>query len=62
MVDSGGTVQYEQVAHHPGDRTHGNDVRYVIRDGFEDSFGGQRPSPASHTGYPPESAPRPVFV
>ena len=39
VIDSEGTVQYEQVADHPGDRTHGNFVRYFIRGGFEDPFG-----------------------
>ncbi|WP_152040062.1 peroxiredoxin family protein [Salinigranum salinum] len=39
VVDDDGTVQYEQVADHPGDRTHGNFVRYFIRGGFADPFG-----------------------
>jgi peroxiredoxin len=38
VVDSDGVVRYEQVADHPGDRTHGNFVRYFIRGGFEDPF------------------------
>ena len=40
VIDSDGNVQYEQVADHPGDRTHGNFVRYFIRGGFEDPFDG----------------------
>ncbi|PSP62435.1 peroxiredoxin [Halobacteriales archaeon QH_8_64_26] len=40
VIDSEGTVQYEQIADHPGDRTHGNFVRYFIRGGFENPFDG----------------------
>jgi peroxiredoxin len=40
VVDSDGVVRYEQVADHPADRTHGNFVRYFIRNGFEDPFSG----------------------
>ena len=36
VVDGDGTVRYEQVADHPADRTHGNWVRYFVRNGFED--------------------------
>jgi peroxiredoxin len=39
IVDADGTVQYEQVAGHPGDRTYGNFVRYFIRGGFAAPFG-----------------------
>jgi len=38
VVDEDGTVRYEQVAEHPGDRTYGNWVRYYIRNGYEDPF------------------------
>ncbi|MFC7028739.1 peroxiredoxin family protein [Halomicroarcula sp. GCM10025324] len=38
VLDEEGTVQYEQVADHPADRTYGNFVRYYIRNGFEDPF------------------------
>ena len=38
VVDTDGTVRYEQVADHPADRTYGNWVRYFIRNGFEDPF------------------------
>ena len=41
IIDTGGTVRYEQVANHPADRTHGNFVRYFIRNDFEDPFGGE---------------------
>jgi peroxiredoxin len=40
VVDADGTVRYEQVADHPGDRTYGNYVRYFIRNDFADPFGG----------------------
>jgi len=40
VVDQHGTVQYEQVADHPGDRTYGNFVRYFVRNDFEDPFEG----------------------
>jgi len=40
VIDSDGTVQYEQVASDPGDRTYGNWTRYFIRNGFEDPFSG----------------------
>ena len=39
VVDTDGTVQFEQVADHPADRTYGNWVRYFIRNDFEDPFG-----------------------
>ncbi|GGN97924.1 peroxiredoxin family protein [Haloarcula pellucida] len=39
VVDESGTVQYEQVADHPADRTYGNWVRYFVRNGYEDPFG-----------------------
>ncbi|WP_276272590.1 peroxiredoxin family protein [Haloarcula litorea] len=39
VLDSDGTVRYEQVADHPADRTYGNWVRYFVRNGFEDPFG-----------------------
>jgi peroxiredoxin len=38
VVDEEGVVRYEQVADHPGDRTHGNWVRYFVRGGFEPPF------------------------
>ena len=38
VVDEEGVVRYEQVADHPADRTHGNWVRYFLRNGFEDPF------------------------
>jgi peroxiredoxin len=38
VVDDEGVVRYEQVADHPGDRTHGNWVRYFVRGGFEPPF------------------------
>jgi peroxiredoxin len=38
VVDDDGVVQYEQIADHPGDRTHGNFVRYFIRNDFADPF------------------------
>jgi len=40
VVDAYGTVRYEQVADHPGDRTYGNFVRYYVRNGFSDPFDG----------------------
>ncbi|MFC7136144.1 peroxiredoxin family protein [Halobaculum litoreum] len=40
VVDGDGTVRYEHVADHPGDRTYGNFVRYFVRGGFEDPFEG----------------------
>jgi peroxiredoxin len=40
VVDEDGTVRYEQVADHPGDRTYGNWVRYFVRNGYEDPFDG----------------------
>jgi peroxiredoxin len=39
VIDSDGTVQYEQVADHPADRTYGNWVRYFVRNDFSDPFG-----------------------
>jgi|AntDeeMetagen134_2_1112570.scaffolds.fasta_scaffold00991_6 Peroxiredoxin len=39
VIDTDGTVRYEQVADHPGDRTHGNFTRIFIRNGFENPFG-----------------------
>lgn len=39
VVDEEGTVRFEQVADHPADRTHGNWVRYFVRNGYEDPFG-----------------------
>jgi peroxiredoxin len=39
VIDSDGTVRYEQVADHPADRTYGNWVRYYIRNDFSDPFG-----------------------
>jgi peroxiredoxin len=39
VVDTDGRVRYEQVADHPADRTHGNWVRYFVRNGHEDPFG-----------------------
>ncbi|MBX0294793.1 peroxiredoxin family protein [Haloarcula nitratireducens] len=39
VVDEDGTVQYEQVADHPADRTYGNFVRYYVRNGYEDPLG-----------------------
>ncbi|MEF8840867.1 MAG: peroxiredoxin family protein [Haloarculaceae archaeon] len=38
VIDEDGVVRYEQVADHPADRTHGNRVRYFLRNGFEDRF------------------------
>jgi peroxiredoxin len=38
VVDEEGVVRYERVADHPADRTHGNRIRYFIRNGFEDPF------------------------
>jgi peroxiredoxin len=38
VVDPDGTVRYEQVADHPGDRTYGNFVRYFIRNDYSDIF------------------------
>jgi len=40
VVDGDGTVRYEQVADHPGDRTYGNFVRYFVRNDFADPFDG----------------------
>jgi len=40
VIDTEGTVRYEQVADHPDDRTYGNFVRYYIRNDFSDPFGG----------------------
>jgi peroxiredoxin len=40
VIDTEGTVRYEQVADHPADRTYGNFVRYYIRNDFSDPFGG----------------------
>ncbi|WP_135304409.1 peroxiredoxin family protein [Haloarcula amylovorans] len=40
VIDEDGTVQYEQVADHPADRTYGNFVRYYIRNEYEDPFSG----------------------
>lgn len=39
VIDEDGTVQYEQVADHPADRTYGNWVRYFIRNDYENPFG-----------------------
>jgi peroxiredoxin len=39
VIDEEGTIQYEQTADHPVDRTYGNWIRYYIRNGFEDPFG-----------------------
>ncbi|MEZ3165186.1 redoxin domain-containing protein [Halorubrum sp. RMP-47] len=38
VIDEDGTVRYEQVAEHPGDRTYGNYIRYFIRNDFADPF------------------------
>lgn len=40
VVDEDGTVRYEQVADHPGDRTYGNWIRYFIKNDYEPPFGG----------------------
>ncbi|SFF88848.1 Peroxiredoxin [Halopelagius inordinatus] len=40
VVDEDGTVRYEHVSDHPADRTHGNWVRYFVRNGYEDPFEG----------------------
>ena len=40
VVDTDGAIRYERVADHPGDRTYGNFVRYLIRNDFEDPLGG----------------------
>jgi peroxiredoxin len=40
VVDEDGVVRYEQVADHPADRTHGNWVRYFVRNDFENPFSG----------------------
>ena len=40
VVDEEGTVQYEQVADHPADRTYGNWTRYFVRNDFEAPFSG----------------------
>lgn len=40
VVDEDGTVRYEQVADHPGDRTYGNFVRALLKNDFEDPFEG----------------------
>lgn len=39
VLDEEGTVQYEQVADHPADRTYGNFVRYYVRNEYADPFG-----------------------
>jgi len=39
VVDTDGTVRYEQVADDPADRTYGNWIRYFLRSDFEDPFG-----------------------
>lgn len=39
VVDTDGTVRYEQVAENPADRTYGNWVRYFVRNDLEDPFG-----------------------
>ncbi|EMA47042.1 peroxiredoxin [Halococcus saccharolyticus DSM 5350] len=39
VIDTDGTVRYEQVADHPADRTQGNFVRYFIRNDFANPFG-----------------------
>jgi peroxiredoxin len=39
VVDAEGTVRFEQVADDPADRTHGNWIRYFIRNGYADPFG-----------------------
>lgn len=38
VIDSEGTIRYEQVADDVADRTYGNWIRYFIRNGFEDPF------------------------
>ncbi len=38
VIDSEGTIRYEQVADDVADRTYGNWVRYFIRNDFEDPF------------------------
>lgn len=35
VIDEAGTIQYEQIAQDPADRTYANYVRAFIRDGFE---------------------------
>lgn len=35
VIDESGTIQYEQIAEDPADRTCANYVRASIRDGFE---------------------------
>lgn len=40
VIDTDGTVRYEQTADHPADRTYGNFVRYFVRNDFADPFGG----------------------
>lgn len=38
VIDTDGEVRYEQIADHPADRTHGNFVRYFIRNDFQNPF------------------------
>jgi peroxiredoxin len=38
VIDEDGTVRYEQVAENPADRTHGNWVRYFLRNDYENPF------------------------
>lgn len=40
IIDREGVVRYEQIADNPADRTYGNWVRYFIRSGYQDPFGG----------------------
>jgi len=40
VISDDGTVRYEQVADHPGDRTYGNWVRYYVRNDYEPPFEG----------------------
>jgi len=40
VIDETGTVQYEQIADNPADRTYGNWVRFFIRSDYQDPFGG----------------------
>jgi peroxiredoxin len=40
VVDAAGTVQYEQVADHPADRTYGNWVRYYVANDYTNVFDG----------------------
>jgi len=38
VVDSEGTIRYEQVAENPADRTYANYIRAFVRDGFEKPY------------------------